>query len=422
MIGVSVVHWLMAEHGWTFDPAPGATGDLLYGHSYLHQLYAQAVPRYTGRVTVPVLWDQERQTIVSNESAEIIRMLGSAFDGIGADAGDYYPAPCGPDRRGQRAGLRAVNNGVYRAGFATTQSAYEEAFDELFATLDWLEERLAPQRYLIGDRITEADWRLFTTLLRFDPVYHGHFKCNLRRLVDYPNLWAYTRELYQWPGVAETRRLRAHQGPLLRQPPRPSTRPGSCRRARRSITWHPTAASACWRPEAWVPTCGPVSRSSALPLAGCATNGDLPPRPAVAVPEPAASIDPAQLVGTWTCRDLNPYPDQPEQTVVTTYEAGGAFVSESRTPARGAIGAIIVTARGQWAVADDRLTTSGLRTEARAADGDRQTDLLAKAGAQMVDAMSAAEPDTTEILALDPARLLLRPVGVDDPPVIACTR
>ena len=165
-----------------------------------------------------------------------------------------------------------------------------------------------------------------------------------------------------------------------------------------------------------------MSRSSALPwqaappAATCRPGRRCPCRS-----RPPLSI-PAQLVGTWTCRDLNPYPDQPEQTVVTTYEAGGAFVSESHTPARGAIGAIIVTARGQWAVADDRLLTSGLRTEARAADGDRQTDLLAKASAQMVDALSAAEPDTSEILALEPARLLLRPIGVDDPPVIACTR
>lgn len=213
MIGVSVVHWLMAEHGWTFDPAPGATGDLLYGHSYLHQLYAHALPRYTGRVTVPVLWDRERQTIVSNESAEIIRMLGSAFDGIGAVAGDYYPAAWRGriDAVNERV-YASVNNGVYRAGFATTQSAYEEAFDELFATLDWLEARLARQRYVTGERITEADWRLFTTLLRFDPVYHGHFKCNLRRLVDYPNLWAYTRELFQWPGVAATVNLEHIKG------------------------------------------------------------------------------------------------------------------------------------------------------------------------------------------------------------------
>ena len=151
------------------------------------------------------MWDQERRTIVNNESSEIIRMLNSAFDGLGATPGDYYPAALRAeiDRVNERV-YASVNNGVYRAGFATTQAAYDEAVTELFETLDWLEDRLARQRYLMGDRITEADWRLFTTLLRFDPVYHGHFKCNLRRLVDYPKLWAYTRELYQWPGVAET--------------------------------------------------------------------------------------------------------------------------------------------------------------------------------------------------------------------------
>jgi glutathionyl-hydroquinone reductase len=198
MIGVSVVHWLMAEHGWTFDPAPEATGDLLYGHRYLHEVYARALPHYTGRVTVPVLWDQERRTIVNNESSEIIRMLNSAFDHVGAHPGDYYPATLRAeiDQINERV-YADVNNGVYRAGFATTQAAYDEAVTELFATVDWLEDRLARQRYLMGDRVTEADWRLFTTLLRFDPVYHGHFKCNLRRLVDCPHLWAYTRELYQ---------------------------------------------------------------------------------------------------------------------------------------------------------------------------------------------------------------------------------
>jgi putative glutathione S-transferase len=205
MIGVSVVHWLMREHGWTFEPAPEATGDMLYRHRYLHEVYARALPRYTGRVTVPVLWDQERRTIVNNESSEVIRMFNSAFDGLGATPGDYYPEALRAeiDQVNERV-YATVNNGVYRAGFATTQAAYDEAVGELFETLDWLEDRLARQRYLAGDRVTEADWRLFTTLLRFDPVYHGHFKCNLRRLVDYPNLWAYTRELYQWPGVAET--------------------------------------------------------------------------------------------------------------------------------------------------------------------------------------------------------------------------
>jgi putative glutathione S-transferase len=205
MIGVSVVHWLMAEHGWTFAAAPGATGDALHGSRYLHEVYTRAAPRYSGRVTVPVLWDRKRGTIVNNESSEIIRMLNSAFDHLGAKPGDYHPKELRGeiDRINQRV-YATVNNGVYRAGFATTQEAYDEAVAELFASLDWLEERLSRQRYLCGERVTEADWRLFTTLLRFDPVYHGHFKCNLRRLVDHPSLWAYTRELHQWPGVAET--------------------------------------------------------------------------------------------------------------------------------------------------------------------------------------------------------------------------
>src|SRR5918993_4911638 len=205
MIGVSVVHWHMGEQGWSFEEAPGATGDRLHGSRYLHEVYTRAEPGYTGRVTVPVLWDQRRGTIVSNESSEIIRMLNSAFDGVGAKPGDYYPAALRAeiDRVNERV-YATVNNGVYRAGFATTQEAYDEAVTELFASLDWLEDRLSRQRYLAGERVTEADWRLFTTLLRFDPVYHGHFKCNLLRLVDYPALWAYTRELYQWPGVAGT--------------------------------------------------------------------------------------------------------------------------------------------------------------------------------------------------------------------------
>jgi putative glutathione S-transferase len=202
MIGVSVVHWLMREHGWTFAEAPG---DALHGAGFLHELYTRAKPAYSGRVTVPVLWDKKTGTIVSNESSEIIRMLNSAFDRVGAAPGDFYPEPLRAEIDRINARIYAtVNNGVYRAGFATTQGAYDEAVAELFASLEWLEELLSRRRYLAGDRVTEADWRLFTTLLRFDPVYHGHFKCNLRRLVDYPNLWAYTRELYQWPGVAET--------------------------------------------------------------------------------------------------------------------------------------------------------------------------------------------------------------------------
>ena len=209
VIPVSVVHWHMAENGWEFGTGDhdgsDCTGDRLGGRSYLHQLYSDAQADYTGRVTVPVLWDTRTHTIVNNESSEIIRMFNSAFDAWG-DAGlDLYPA----DLRGEIDALNEtvflkVNNGVYKAGFATSQAAYEEAFDDLFATLDELEARLARRRYLLGDRMTEADWRLFTTLLRFDPVYYGHFKCNQRRLAEYPNLWAYTRELYQVPGVAET--------------------------------------------------------------------------------------------------------------------------------------------------------------------------------------------------------------------------
>lgn len=205
MISVSVVHSYMGEHGWTFDREPGASGDELYGLDYMYQLYQKADPDYSGRVTVPVFWDKQRQTIVNNESAEIIRMLNSAFDGIGATAGDYYPEPLRAeiDRINDEVYDR-INNGVYKAGFATTQDAYEQAVTPLFETLDALEQRLSRQRYLCGDQITEADWRLFTTLIRFDAVYHGHFKCNLKRIVDYPNLWDYLRELYQWPGIAET--------------------------------------------------------------------------------------------------------------------------------------------------------------------------------------------------------------------------
>lgn len=205
MISISVVNSYMGEHGWTFDRETGANGDDLYGLDYLYQLYQKADPDYSGRVTVPVLWDKQRQTIVNNESAEIIRMLNSAFDGIGATAGDYYPEPLRAeiDRINDEVYDR-INNGVYKAGFATTQDAYEQAVTPLFETLDALEQRLSRQRYLCGDQITEADWRLFTTLIRFDAVYHGHFKCNLKRIVDYPNLWDYLRELYQWPGIAET--------------------------------------------------------------------------------------------------------------------------------------------------------------------------------------------------------------------------
>ncbi|MGX1309602.1 putative glutathione S-transferase [Amorphus suaedae] len=204
-IGLSVVHWLMKENGWTFREAPGTIPDTVNHADALHQVYTAADPTYSGKVTVPVLWDKQRGTIVSNESADIIRMFNSAFDGVGAAAGDYYPEALRSeiDAVNDRV-YETVNNGVYRSGFATSQEAYEEAVTPLFETLDWLEERLSKHRFLVGDRLTEADVRLFTTLVRFDPVYHGHFKCNVRRIVDYPNLWNYTRDIYQRPGVRET--------------------------------------------------------------------------------------------------------------------------------------------------------------------------------------------------------------------------
>jgi len=205
IIGLSVTHWLMLENGWTFDPAPGVVPDSVNNARFMYQIYAKSEPHYSGRVSVPVLWDKKTSRIVNNESAEIIRMLNSAFDGVGAKPGDYYPE----DLRAEidvvnKRVYDTLNNGVYKAGFAGSQDAYDEAVVPLFETLDWLEGKLSRSRYLVGDRLTEADWRLFTTLLRFDPVYHTHFKCNLRRLVDYPALWAYTRRLYQHPGVRET--------------------------------------------------------------------------------------------------------------------------------------------------------------------------------------------------------------------------
>jgi putative glutathione S-transferase len=205
-IGVSAVHPDMLSDGWTFETDDdGATGDRLYGLPFLRDLYVKAKPDVSGRVTVPVLWDKERETIVSNESAEIIRMFNSAFDGLTGDRQDFYPEPLRAeiDRINDRV-YPEVNNGVYKAGFATTQQAYDEAVHPLFDALDWLDALLGERRFVAGDRITEADWRLFTTLLRFDPVYHQHFKCNRRRVADYPNLWPYTRELYQVPGVSET--------------------------------------------------------------------------------------------------------------------------------------------------------------------------------------------------------------------------
>lgn len=205
MLPIVVVNWLMLDDGWTFQPGPGVTPDPVHNAPFLRDLYVAAAPDFTGRVTVPLLWDTVTHTIVSNESSEIIRMLGSAFDGLGAVPGDFYPMA----QREEIDTLNAriydtVNNGVYKAGFATTQAAYDAAVVPLFDTLDWLESRLATRRFLAGERLTEADIRLFTTLIRFDAVYVGHFKCNLRRLADYPNLSAYTRDVYQQPGVAAT--------------------------------------------------------------------------------------------------------------------------------------------------------------------------------------------------------------------------
>ncbi|NWA35203.1 glutathione S-transferase family protein [Pseudomonas sp. C6002] len=205
LIDVSVVSWLMLENGWTFDKAHGSSGDKLDDFTFMHQRYTADTASYTGRVTVPVLWDKKLKRIVSNESAEIIRMFNSAFNELTGNQLDFYP-------EAQRSTIDAlndriypaVNNGVYRAGFATSQKAYEAAFDDVFAELDHLEQHLGEHRYLAGEYLTEADVRLFTTAIRFDAVYYSHFKCNLRRIADYPNLSNWLRELYQWPGIAET--------------------------------------------------------------------------------------------------------------------------------------------------------------------------------------------------------------------------
>lgn len=205
MIGVSVVNPLMLDHGWTFTPDSAAAGDSLYQLNYLYELYLKADPTYSGRVTVPILWDTKTQTIVSNESADIIRMFNQAFDACGAKSGDYYPEALRTEiEKMNHLVYETVNNGVYRAGFATQQDAYEEAVEPLFKTLDFIDELLEKQQFLLGAELTEADWRLFTTLIRFDAVYHGHFKCNLKRIVDYPNISKYLRRLYEWPGVAGT--------------------------------------------------------------------------------------------------------------------------------------------------------------------------------------------------------------------------
>ncbi len=204
-ISVSVVSPDMLDKGWSFKTEEGSTGDALQGFDYLHHVYTANKPDYTGRVTVPVLWDKQQGRIVSNESAEIIRMFNSAFDGLTGNTDDYYPESLTAEIDAVNEWIYdSINNGVYRSGFATTQTAYEEAYNKLFTALDQLEDRLSQKRYLIGETLTEADWRLFTTLIRFDAVYHGHFKCNRQRLEDFPNISQYVRELYQWPGVAET--------------------------------------------------------------------------------------------------------------------------------------------------------------------------------------------------------------------------
>ena len=214
LISVSVVDPLMLENGWEFKDRDGGTADHLFGSKALWEIYRKADPHYSGRVTVPVLWDKQTGTIVNNESSEIIRMFNSAFDGLTGPQLDFYPAALRSEIDAvNEVVYDTVNNGVYKSGFATTQAAYEENVGRLFATLDGLEDRLGKGRYLLGEHLTEADWRLFTTLVRFDAVYVGHFKCNIRRIEDYPNLAAYLRDLYQTPGIRETvnlRHIKAH--------------------------------------------------------------------------------------------------------------------------------------------------------------------------------------------------------------------
>lgn len=214
IVSVSVVHWLMGADGWTFNPGPGVIPDTVNGAAKLREIYTLADPACTSRVTVPVLWDRTERTIVSNESSEIIRMFNSAFDHLGAREGDYYPAHLRAEIDDVNGRVYDnLNNGVYKTGFATTQAAYEREVAAVFETLDWLEARLAQRRYLVGGQLTEADIRLLPTLLRFDPVYFGHFKCNLRALVDYPALWAYMRRLFQHPDIRPTvdfRHIKAH--------------------------------------------------------------------------------------------------------------------------------------------------------------------------------------------------------------------
>ncbi|MGB6179031.1 glutathione S-transferase family protein [Carnobacterium sp.] len=205
IISLSVVNPLMAENGWTFEQEEGVIADPVTNAKYLYEVYTQVDPTYSGRVTVPVLYDLKQNKIVNNESAEIMRMLNTAFDQIGAKEGDYYPKEWRSEiDEVNELVYHFVNNGVYKAGFATVQEVYHEEVVKLFTALDTLEKILEKNRYLVGEVLTEADWRLFTTLIRFDSVYHGHFKCNIKRLTEYTNLWRYTRELYNWPGISET--------------------------------------------------------------------------------------------------------------------------------------------------------------------------------------------------------------------------
>lgn len=205
MISISVVHPLMAENGWTFEPEEDVVADPVIVANYLYEIYTHVEPDYSGRVTVPVLYDLKQDKIVNNESSEIMRMLNSAFDDVGAKEGDYYPESLREDIDAINEKVYgAVNNGVYKAGFATKQDVYEEEVTKLFERLDELEGILEEKTYLTGDRLTEADIRLFTTLVRFDSVYYTHFKCNIRRITDYPNLWRFTRELYNTPGISDT--------------------------------------------------------------------------------------------------------------------------------------------------------------------------------------------------------------------------
>jgi putative glutathione S-transferase len=204
-VSVSVVNPLMLDQGWSFDPGDGVVPDPVSNVRYLREVYTAAKPDYSGRVTVPVLWDKATSSIVNNESSEIIRIFDRESDEVGASGPRFCPPELEADIDAVNEFVySAINNGVYKCGFATTQEAYDEAVKALFAALDQIDLRLSGSRYLVGETLTEADWRIFPTLLRFDPVYVGHFKCNIRRLADYPNLWAYTRELYQVPGVAET--------------------------------------------------------------------------------------------------------------------------------------------------------------------------------------------------------------------------